>query len=438
MSSMPLRNALLPSVSGLCALALSTLLMGPATAATRTVSNCNDSGPGSLRNVVANALDGDTINLGSLGCSRILLIGGEIEVPQNDLELVGRSRYALAIDGNRANRVFRHTGTGTLRFRRVSIANGYLTGLQPVGGCIYSLGGVELIGARVHHCELQSLGSFGGGGGGIYAERVLLSHSSAFANIAEDLRGGVGTGGAVRASDVVLDHSQVYGNRATMGGGIGGGSVTATYSVIRNNQALHAGGILAGCREGCAFTLRKSTVSANVASSIGGGFDSGAAESTLIVDSTLSDNIAGDFSAGALSSDTRIFNSTIAFNLDTGQCTGAINDRAGLHLVSSIVSRNTCSNGVDRDINVYDDAQVMGSNNIIGASDVPVPADTILAKPRLGPLTDNGGPTPTRMPAADSPALDRGINPLNCQYDQRGPGFPRVKGGFPDIGAVER
>jgi hypothetical protein len=42
------------------------------------------------------------------------------------------------------------------------------------------------------------------------------------------------------------------------------------------------------------------------------------------------------------------------------------------------------------------------------------------------------------MPLSDSPAINRGGNVLNRTYDQRGPGFPRVKGAFPDIGAVER
>jgi hypothetical protein len=39
---------------------------------------------------------------------------------------------------------------------------------------------------------------------------------------------------------------------------------------------------------------------------------------------------------------------------------------------------------------------------------------------------------------ADSPARDRGSNVLNLEYDQRGPGFPRVKGTATDIGSVER
>jgi hypothetical protein len=42
------------------------------------------------------------------------------------------------------------------------------------------------------------------------------------------------------------------------------------------------------------------------------------------------------------------------------------------------------------------------------------------------------------MLLADSPAINRGHNNFNREYDQRGPGFPREKGAFPDIGAIER
>ena len=55
---------------------------------------------------------------------------------------------------------------------------------------------------------------------------------------------------------------------------------------------------------------------------------------------------------------------------------------------------------------------------------------------RLGPLADNGGPTKTMKPAADSPALDR--IPADADFpdtDQRG--IPRPINGKADIGAVE-
>jgi hypothetical protein len=54
--------------------------------------------------------------------------------------------------------------------------------------------------------------------------------------------------------------------------------------------------------------------------------------------------------------------------------------------------------------------------------------------PQLGSLGDNGGPTPTMLPAASSPALDAGSNPLSLTVDQRLK--PRERSGV-DIGAVE-
>lgn len=58
--------------------------------------------------------------------------------------------------------------------------------------------------------------------------------------------------------------------------------------------------------------------------------------------------------------------------------------------------------------------------------------------PVLGPLQNNGGPTPTRLPLPGSPALDTGDPAVSGQplWDQRGAGFPRVDGRI-DIGAIE-
>ncbi len=61
--------------------------------------------------------------------------------------------------------------------------------------------------------------------------------------------------------------------------------------------------------------------------------------------------------------------------------------------------------------------------------------DVLDADPMLAPLADNGGATPTLLPAADSPAIDAG-NDEDCpETDQRG--VSRPQGSGCDIGAVE-
>jgi len=50
---------------------------------------------------------------------------------------------------------------------------------------------------------------------------------------------------------------------------------------------------------------------------------------------------------------------------------------------------------------------------------VPLPFGTITVDPRLGPLQDNGGFTPTHALLGDSPAIDSGDNPLALEWDQR-------------------
>lgn len=67
-------------------------------------------------------------------------------------------------------------------------------------------------------------------------------------------------------------------------------------------------------------------------------------------------------------------------------------------------------------------------------------SSVILASPLLGPLADNGGPTPTRMPLTGSPAIDSGLNAICLASDQRGQARPIGKVlSTPtcDIGAVE-
>ena len=73
----------------------------PHTPASIVVTNCDDSGPGSLRDAVAGAASGDTIDLSQLTCSTITLTSGAIEIPQDDLYIKYFRRRRHAADDRR-------------------------------------------------------------------------------------------------------------------------------------------------------------------------------------------------------------------------------------------------------------------------------------------------------------------------------------------------
>src|SRR5258708_19065984 len=80
----------------------------PVHAATITVTNTNDSGPGSLRQALDSASDGDTINFTATGT--ISLTSGELLVNRS-VTIFGPGAATLAVDGNATSRVF-HIGPG--------------------------------------------------------------------------------------------------------------------------------------------------------------------------------------------------------------------------------------------------------------------------------------------------------------------------------------
>ena len=62
-----------------------------------------------------------------------------------------------------------------------------------------------------------------------------------------------------------------------------------------------------------------------------------------------------------------------------------------------------------------------GSANLIETPGTcTVPAGSLAGDPALAVLADNGGPTPTMLPQAGSPALSAGANPDGARFDQRG------------------
>jgi hypothetical protein len=91
---------------------------------------------------------------------------------------------------------------------------------------------------------------------------------------------------------------------------------------------------------------------------------------------------------------------------------------------------------------IFSDGYNLSNDNAAGY--LTAAGDQINTDPRLGPLQNNGGSTFTHALMGDSPAINAGnpnFNLNNFQppliYDQRGPGFDRMKNGQSDIGAFE-
>ena len=427
-------------------------------AARRTVTNCNDSGTGSLRAAAAAANSGDLIDLRGLACSRIVLTSGAIRLPDQFITIIGAGESRMTIDGNHASRVLEHTSTAwplnnnaTLRLRRLTVANGTDIESAATGGCIYAARHLRLEYAQVRDCvargtEPQGFAS-GHGGGAFVGGKAVLFHAAIFNNRAE---GGTGSeGGGILAGELLqVDHSSIHDNHSdgNVGGGRGGGpgGLFVTYSSIRNNSAAaNVGGVDVANGP---VVINKSTLNGNQADLYGAGGSFSSGHPVTISDSTISGNRTARSPAGfgldGRSSTVRVVNSTITDNIAAAPffefASGGIEQDGTVDYESTIIANNFVGT-TPQDLRAQVDfgARVTGANNLIEASNAPLPADTIGDDPMLAPLAGNGGRTLTHALLAGSPAIDAGNNGGGFADDQRGPGFPRVVGARADIGAFE-
>jgi hypothetical protein len=395
---------------------------GPVGFTTFTVTNCSDSDPGSLRDALST--DADLIDLTQLTCSLITLTSGELSTQAERVSINGRD---ITISGGRTSRVLSHHGHGTLYINGVDFADGSVTGVSALGGCLYSEGNIRLSFSGVHDCEVASTPDFSSfaAGGGIFARGlVVLSDSSVRDNSVVPASGtySYSLGGGIYADTISMGRSIVSGNSAgghnfySSGGGLmARSSLYVAYSIISNNSAHVAGG--------ADFGNSKTT--------------------SWISNSTISGNTSRVRIAGLSSADgfLVIRNSTIAFNIaEEGSCGAGLFVSGRLEYLSlndSILANNRGA-GANDDLCIQSfPAGVIGSANIVVAANAVLPPDTIRGDPLLAPLADNGGPTLTHALLSGSPAKDAGHDEYLTQYDQRGPGFPRKVGAHVDLGAFE-
>jgi hypothetical protein len=418
-------------------------------ATTITVTNTNDSGLGSLRQALANANDGDTINFAVTGT--IGLTSGELLLDKN-VTISGPGTATLAVDGNAADRVF-HIGPG----KTVSISGLTLTagsaGSENGGGILNDHAVLTMNSCAVQNSFAQS------NGGGIYND---------------------GSGGSAALS--ILNSTVSLNGASYDGGGIfndadnsGSATLAIVNSIVSNNGAGFADTFPSGSEGGGVYngvgimTITNSNVSNNHAGVPGPNFPTGAGGgisnygTLTITDSTINNNQVYFFGGGINNGGTlTITNSTVSGNGATGQHDGKPWGQGGgivgtVTLTNSTISGNYASlsaGGIDGSgsigntiLNNNSGANITGTMTSLGynlssddgGGNLTGPGDQINTDPMIGPLQNNGGPTLTHALLPGSPAVNAGDPNFTPPpfYDQRGSPFVRVFNGRIDIGSFE-
>jgi hypothetical protein len=445
------------------------------------VANTNDSGPGSLRQAIADAPAGETI---VVPAGTYTLTSAQLTI-EKSLTVSGNGSAGTIIRSGGAFRVFFIQGAGNnVTISGVTIRDGLdriPSGITQGGGVLNYKSSLTLRGVVVTSNRADAGGASGNGGGIAYGGGLLSQEGA-----------------------LTLEDSTVSGNSATSVGGSGAGGGIAK-----------GGGV--SFMGGPSLTIRNSTLGGNTADARGGsGGGGGIAEgagvfvqllasnttsiSATTVNGNLADAAGGSGAGGGIAwgagvliesqqPSTALSNLTIAGNRARapgggGGGLGGIAEGGGLYLsllnnanvtlTSATLAGNTVDSpgGIAQGGNISPAKGFKIANSIVGAGGGPAggencdevveslgfnlesanqcgfkaAGDQVNKNPLLGPLQDNGGPSPTMAPAANSPAVDQGAA-FSLSGDQRGVtrpiDFPTIANSAAagangsDIGAVE-
>lgn len=271
-----------------------------------------------------------------------------------------------------------------------------------------------------------------GGGLGVGGPTTIINSDIRNNVVAERHGGGILT---TAAADVEMVGGFIRGNEAFGGGGImNEGRVSLTDVTVWFNESDSFGG---GIYNSGDLYLDRVTFIGNFSGAVQGAKIYNASDgyvlarnSTFVGHETIFPDGNTFFNAGQL-----VFqNATLWGNtFAAGQAT--IHNASGglLTLRNTIIGNDAVNEGtgctgepiLTSDFSLFGDDSCRwlgGSGNIMGS------------RLTMGSLDFNGGPTMTKMPPANSPAIDAG----QCDLDKDQRGVPRPQGAACDIGAVER
>jgi hypothetical protein len=267
-------------------------LSSSANSATNSVTTLADSGPGSLRQTIANSMPGDAIVFDVSGT--ITLTNGALEIFK-DIAVIGSGASALAINGAGAARIFSINSNVTVSISGLTVCNGRTLdgvagtatndgGTSASGGAVFTAGSLTLVNCVITsnqtgnggngfsppippyppHTPPTSGGSSGNGGAIYNSGTLCLSNciitdnatGSGGARAHNDTywssSGTAGSGGAIyNLGTLTLINSVVSEGRTGVadgsgapGGGIwNGGNLFASQSVISNNTTASSGSV---------------------------------------------------------------------------------------------------------------------------------------------------------------------------------------------------
>jgi uncharacterized repeat protein (TIGR01451 family) len=391
-----------------------------ANAATFTVTTTSDSGAGSLRQAIADAVAGDTISFSLPNGSTIVLTSGQLSI-EKSLTIDGPGANALTVSGNNASRVFNLVSGANVTISGITISNGAVGDL---GGGIYHGSGT----LAITDCIISGNTAFGHAGGILNTGTLTLTDSIVSNNTA-GFAGGIDNGGTLTIVRSTFSGNSAIGSPGRGGSIYNAGTLTVEDSTFSGSSAVDNGGAIYNVNS---IQMRGTTISNNTAGLNGGGIYNTA--SSIITNSTLSGNTAVGTGGGVFNlSSVRFSNSTIAGN-SAGTVGGVANvNFGGTSYKNSIVAGGAsginCAGGLDATgVNYSTDSSCSGFTQV-------TPAQL-----GLGALADNGGPTLTHALTLGSSAVDAATDctdgqPVPIVTDQRG--VSRPQGAACDAGAFE-
>jgi hypothetical protein len=472
------------------------VLEGRSLPSTFTVTDLGDAGAGSglqgdLRYAIntanANGEPSNRIEFAPGLSGTITLTQGVLTVTKA-LDIDGPGQDLLTVSGDHQSGVFYIAAPAPqpVSLADLTIADGTGVVAQftnlPTGGGVNSDNAV----VTMSRCKVKGNSAYKGGGVFAYFSTMVLDSCTITGNQASNSGGGLDNYGNTSGGTMTVTGTTVSGNTAGLAGGIDNtGTMTFSDGAIADNAAnplstTNGGGInnigqmtvintqITGNTSSGVFSQARMTLSGcTVADNAGGGVinylqmvitrctimgNTGgpgllASVNTVVLDSTIVNNTTSGDGGGVnfneLNGLLEIFGSTITDNVATsggGIWVAAAFAHARLVIDTTIVAQNTA---LMSDPDVKGPVQSLGYNLIgqVGGSsgwlnnDQTGTADAPL-DPMLGPLTDNGGPTPTRAPLLGSPAIDAGDPALSGSKDQRG-SIRQAHTSRTDIGAVE-